>query len=356
MSFARTSTKSSSVGSSEDRRRAAPGEDQAPLETNLLVDITDQQCPLIFHEIYDVKMYGIEKCHPFDAGKWGRVYAKLKEWQLVSDDTIVRPNEATKDDLLIAHTKFYLASLYSPCILAKVIEVPIACIIPTCLTDKCVLKRLRYQVGGTVAASRLALERGWAVHLGGGFHHAYRSSGGGFCVYADISLALKILFTLQLIEKAMIVDVDAHQGNGHERDFGNDERVFILDVYNPRIYPWDHKAQESISRSVHVGSMTTDRDYLRLLNKHLTASLAEFKCDLVVYNAGTDSLEGDPLGRLNLSHECIVRRDELVFRLCKQNETPIVMLTSGGYLMESAEVIASSIRNLHEKELIQLKA
>ncbi|VDP41126.1 unnamed protein product [Heligmosomoides polygyrus] len=322
------------------------GSDRA-LQTQLLVSIADHQCPLVFHEIYDVKMFGIEKCHPFDAGKWGRIYAKLKEWQLVSDESIVRPNEATRNDLLIAHTKLYLGSLYSPCIVAKVTEVPIACIVPSCITDKYFLRRMRYQCGGTVAAARIALDRGWAVHLGGGFHHAHRSSGGGFCVYADISLALKILFALQFIGKAMIVDVDAHQ-----RDFGDDERVFILDVYNPRIYPFDHKAQEGISRSVHVGSMTSDREYLRLLKKHLTSSLAEFKCDLVVYNAGTDSLEGDPLGRLNLSPEA----NELVFRLCRQNETPIVMVTSGGYLMESADVIARSIRNLHEKELIQLNA
>ncbi|VDO37118.1 unnamed protein product [Haemonchus placei] len=250
----------------------------------------------------------------------------------------------------------YLGSLYSPCILAKVVEVPVACLLPHCITDKYFLKRMRYQVGGTVAACRIALDRNWAIHLGGGFHHAYRTNGGGFCVYADISLALKILFALQLIEKAMIVDVDAHQGNGHERDFGDDERVFILDIYNPRIYPRDHKAEEGISRSVHVGSMTSDREYLRLLKKNLAASLAEFKCDLVLYNAGTDSLEDDPLGCLNLSEECIVRRDELVFRLCKENTTPIAMVTSGGYLMSSAKVIAKSIRNLHQKELIHLKA
>ncbi|KAK6046541.1 hypothetical protein COOONC_15955, partial [Cooperia oncophora] len=95
---------------------------------------------------------------------------------------------------------------------------------------------------------------------------------------------------------------------------------------------------------------------IRLLKKNLTASLAEFKCDLVLFNAGTDSLEDDPLGCLNLSEECIVRRDELVFRLCKENAIPIAMVTSGGYLMSSANVIAKSIRNLHQKELIHLKA
>ncbi|KAK6012679.1 hypothetical protein OSTOST_22148, partial [Ostertagia ostertagi] len=165
-------------------------------------------------------------------------------------------------------TKFnfsYLGSLYSPCILAKVVEVPFACLLPHCISDKYFLKRMRYQVGGTVAACRIALDRGWAVHLGGGFHHAYRTNGGGFCVYADISLALKILFALQLIEKAMIVDVDAHQGNGHERDFGNDERVFILDIYNPRykINPItrDHKARRGFHGS-YCWFDDSDREYL----------------------------------------------------------------------------------------------
>ncbi|KHJ98735.1 hypothetical protein OESDEN_01284 [Oesophagostomum dentatum] len=178
----------------------------------------------------------------------------------------------------------------------------------------------RYQCGGTVAACHIALDRGWAIHLGGGFHHAHRSFGGGFCVYADISLALKILFALDLIRRALIVDLDAHQvrglfeililvtiqmlkGNGHERDFGGDPRVFILDVYNPRIYPWDHRASEGISRSVHVGSMTSDAEYLKLLKHSLSAALHQFSCELVVFNAGTDSLENDPLGLLRLSPE-----------------------------------------------------
>uniref|UniRef100_A0A0K0CVS2 Hist_deacetyl domain-containing protein n=1 Tax=Angiostrongylus cantonensis TaxID=6313 RepID=A0A0K0CVS2_ANGCA len=306
---------------------------------------------LIFHEIYDVKFFGLEKCHPFDSGKWGKVHAKLKSMFIYIHSFIYTVGLC----LSLLCTVIYLASLYSPCVLAKVIEVPIACLIPTCITDKYFLKRMRYQCGGTVAACRIALDRGWAVHLGGGFHHAYRSSGGGFCVYADISLALKILFGMRLIEKAMIIDLDAHQGNGHERDFGNDERVFILDVYNPRIYPRDHQAERGISRSVHVGSMTSDAEYLRLVKRHFSAALSQFKCDLVVYNAGTDSLDHDPLGCLSLSQECIIRRDELVFDLCRQNETPIAMLTSGGYLMESANTIACSVRNLHEKQLIQLK-
>ena len=71
------------------------------------------------------------------------------------------------------------------------------------------------QTGGTVLAAELALkpEHGWAINIGGGFHHACGYQGGGFCVYADISIALKAMFDKGKIQRAMIIDLDAHQAN-----------------------------------------------------------------------------------------------------------------------------------------------
>ena len=66
-------------------------------------------------------------------------------------------------------------------------------------------KPCRYQTGGSVLAAHLALEHGAAVNIGGGFHHASSRRGGGFCVFADITLALKFLFANGLIQRAMIV-------------------------------------------------------------------------------------------------------------------------------------------------------
>ncbi|KAK6046540.1 hypothetical protein COOONC_15954, partial [Cooperia oncophora] len=90
MSFTRSSTKSSSVRSDvASGRRQAPGSDRAA-GTELFVNITDDQCSLVFHEIYDVKMFGMEKCHPFDAGKWGRIYAKLKGRNNIANPTFLK--------------------------------------------------------------------------------------------------------------------------------------------------------------------------------------------------------------------------------------------------------------------------
>lgn len=50
------------------------------------------------------------------------------------------------------------------------------------------------QVGGTILAAKLAKERGWAINVGGGFHHCSGEKGGGFCAYADISLCIHFAF------------------------------------------------------------------------------------------------------------------------------------------------------------------
>lgn len=50
------------------------------------------------------------------------------------------------------------------------------------------------QVGGSIVAAKLAKERGWAINIGGGFHHCSAEKGGGFCAYADISLCIHFAF------------------------------------------------------------------------------------------------------------------------------------------------------------------
>jgi histone deacetylase 11 len=61
----------------------------------------------------------------------------------------------------------------------------------------------------------LAKKLGWAINLSGGFHHASFNMGGGFCVYPDISLAVHYIQTRLELKRVMIIDLDAHQGNGY---------------------------------------------------------------------------------------------------------------------------------------------
>uniref|UniRef100_A0A0N4U4Q8 Histone deacetylase 11 n=1 Tax=Dracunculus medinensis TaxID=318479 RepID=A0A0N4U4Q8_DRAME len=322
------------------------------LSSKLHISIKSDQWPIVYHHFYNISFFGIEKLHPFDSQKWGRVYAKLIESGMIREDQFVLASEATYNDLRVAHAACYLNSLNCSFNVARCVEVFFVAFLPSCIVDRYLLRSFRYQTGGSIMAAKLALERNWAINVGGGFHHASRTRGGGFCVYADITLALKFLFLKHLIKRAMIVDLDAHQGNGHERDFSGDRRVYIFDMFNCQIYPNDKIAREAITRPVPLLIGTSDGEYIQQLLDNLNNALLEFTADIIIYNAGTDCLDGDALGLLSLSAKAVIKRDEIVFGLARQHHIPIVMLTSGGYMRNSYEVIARSILNLHEKRLI----
>lgn len=236
---------------------------------------------------------------------------------------------------------------------ATITEIPPVIFLPNFLVQRKVLRPLRTQTGGTIMAGKLAVERGWAINVGGGFHHCSSDRGGGFCAYADITLAIKFLFErVEGISRATIIDLDAHQGNGHERDFMGDKRVYIMDVYNRHIYPGDRFAKEAIRRKVELEWGTEDEEYLEKVERNVRRSLQEHLPDVVVYNAGTDILEGDRLGGLSISPAGIVKRDEVVFRVVRAHDIPILMVTSGGYQKRTARIIADSILNLHDLGLI----
>lgn len=302
---------------------------------------------------YNITFMGLEKLHPFDAGKWGKVINFLKEEKLLSDGMLVEAREASEEDLLVVHTRRYLNELKWSFVVATITEIPPVIFLPNFLVQRKVLRPLRTQTGGTIMAGKLAVERGWAINVGGGFHHCSSDRGGGFCAYADITLAIKFLFErVEGVSRATIIDLDAHQGNGHERDFMGDRRVYIMDVYNRHIYPGDRFAKEAIRRKVELEWGTEDEEYLEKVERNVRRSLQEHLPDVVVYNAGTDVLEGDRLGGLSISPAGIVKRDEVVFRLVRAHDIPILMVTSGGYQKRTARIIADSILNLHDLGLI----
>ncbi|OAY54095.1 histone deacetylase 2 [Manihot esculenta] len=353
--FFRSRKMSSSSSSTSPTADAATLRRNRILSSKLYFDVLPSKVPLIYSSAYDISFLGIEKLHPFDSSKWGRVCRFLIVDGVLNKNSIVEPLEASKDDLLVVHSESYLSSLKSSPNVAMIIEVPPVALFPNCLVQQKVLFPFRKQVGGTILAAKLAKEQGWAINVGGGFHHCSSEKGGGFCAYADISLCIHFAFVRLNISRVMIIDLDAHQGNGHEMDFSNDSRVYILDMYNPGIYPFDFEARRYIDQKVEVASGTTTNVYLRKLDEALElADQKKFDPELVVYNAGTDILDGDPLGRLKVSPDGITARDEKVFRFARERNAPLVMLTSGGYMKSSARVIADSIVNLSKKCLIDL--
>eukprot|EP00916_Digyalum_oweni_P002452 GHVL01004532.1.p1 GENE.GHVL01004532.1~~GHVL01004532.1.p1 ORF type:complete len:195 (+),score=51.24 GHVL01004532.1:374-958(+) len=180
-------------------------------------------------------------------------------------------------------------------------------------------------------------------------HHAHRDGGGGWCLYADISLAVKKIQKKISIKKWMVIDLDVHQGNGICRDKNNffGENLHIFDMFGDHLYPDDSFAASFINTSIDVYPEMNDEEYISTLKAKLPKAVDSHKPQLIVYNAGTDILKGDPLnGGVSVTVSGVVIRDEFVFLTALSRNVPIVMLLSGGYSSSSVTAVSKSINNL----------
>jgi len=302
--------------------------------------------PIIFSKHYDITLLGLQRLHPFDSEKYGRVYRYLVNKVGVDKDCFYIPEIVSEKELLSVHTKEYLSSLNHSINIASIAELMMISLVPNFVLQGRVLKPMKYATGGTILGCQLAMEYGWAINLSGGYHHAKSESGGGFCFFADIPIAVYKLFKENPELSIMIVDFDAHQGNGYASIFRDDTRIHVFDVYNEEIYPYDVETKRYIEFEYPVKSYIEDRKYLSLLEGELGGAMVKSKPNLIVYNAGTDVLRGDPLGCMSISGDGIVKRDEIVFRNALNNKIPIVMVLSGGYTKKSAAIIGRSIENI----------
>ena len=316
------------------------------------------QIPIIYRDEYNIaELYGLENKHIYRSDRWKNAITYLIKLNTnnLNITNFVSPNEASEKDLTLVHSPDYLTSLTNNIIINKIMETLYVGNIPNNILQKNLLKPFRYQTGGSVLAGKLAMERGWSINIGGGFHHAHREGGGGFCFYADVMLTVQFIlnFYKKKIKKVMIIDLDAHQANGIERDIMRQasDKFYILDVYNSFIYPSDIEAKKAINCNVELSNSIQDEEYLKKVETCVENGLTQFNPDIVIYIAGSGILDTDSLGRMSISREGLIRRDEIVFTKVISKKIPIITLMGGGL---NEFYFIDSILNLNEKKLISL--
>ena len=209
------------------------------------------------------------------------------------------------------------------------------------------VQRAYASVGGTVSAALHAMEYGWGATLGGGTHHALRSEGAGFCVFNDIAVAIHVLRKRHLIQRAAVIDLDVHQGDGTAEIFQNDPDVFTLSIHCDSNFPF-RKKQSRLDVALPDG--VEDVQYLRRLDEVLPAIFG-FRPDIIFYQSGVDPLATDVLGRLSLTHQGLIRRDRKVLHAARNYGAPFVLTSGGGYsrpIELSAEAHANTYRTAWE--------
>jgi histone deacetylase 11 len=192
---------------------------------------------MVYCEKYEIHLGGLERLHAFDIHKYSKIQKQLLKDKLLHRRDFYVPAPLTREQILLVHTEGFLQSLKTPGTVAGYLEAPIAGFLSAEMIDRNVLAAFRHASGGTIVAARLALEHGIAVNLGGGYHHAKPAEGEGFCVYADMPIAIRTLQREKRIRRALVVDLDVHQGNGTIVCCKDDPTVFTFSMHQRDIYP-----------------------------------------------------------------------------------------------------------------------
>ena len=104
------------------------------------------------------------------------------------------------------------------------------------------------KAAGTYQTSRLALDKAFCFYFAGGMHHAQYDRGGGFCLINDIVIAIRRLQAEGLIDRAWVVDLDAHKGDGTAALTANDDSITTLSVHMAHGWPLDQPQMDEMGR------------------------------------------------------------------------------------------------------------
>lgn len=260
--------------------------------------------------------------HRFPMPKYALLRQRLLGEGTLREDDLVASDPIALDALLLAHDRAYVDSVVSGELCQDAV---LRLGFPW---SEQLVNRSRASVYGTVGAARAALCDGVAGNLAGGTHHAFADHGEGYCVFNDHAVAIRLLQLEGLIDRAAVVDLDVHQGNGTAAMFAGDPSVFTFSMHGARNYPF--RKQRS-SLDVELPDGCEDAEYLGLLARHLPEVLDASRADLVLYQGGVDPLAQDSLGRLLLTHEGLRARDRMVLEAARDRGIPVVLTLGGGY-------------------------
>ncbi len=274
------------------------------------------ELPIVNHKDYVAK---IDDDHKFPIKKFGQLANYLIEEKIVSK--FYEPIPCSIETLKKAHSEKYILNIKNKSLSEKEINK-----IGFPLNDS-VIKRSFIATGGTVLASKLAINFGLACNTAGGSHHANFDGGAGYCVFNDVAVAANYLLSRGLANKILIVDLDVHQGNGNSDIFKDNQNVFTFSMHSKSNYP----AKKSLSDlDVELKDNMEDKEYLDILKFNL-ANLNDENFDFVFYIAGVDIHYNDRLGKLSISDEGINLRDNIVIDNFFSKRIPICGVLGGGY-------------------------
>lgn len=297
--------------------------------------------PLIYHSIYS--QLPLPEGHRYPIQKYQLLYEAITQqrecdprWKQAFQ--FVEPSPLSAECVKQVHCHDYIDALFSGALPApkmRRIGFP---------WSETLVSRTLTSAGGTSETVEQSAKHGVAIHLSGGYHHAHKDFGSGFCLINDLVLAAKRALTLEGIEKVIVIDSDVHHGDGTATLCEQEENIVTLSFHCDKNFPArkpDSDLDVALSRN------TGDEEFLSTFRSVVEMAISIHQPDLILYDAGVDIHHEDELGYFDVSTEAIYERDKFMFSLAKDNGLPIACVVGGGYRTNHGDLVPVHMQLIH---------
>lgn len=304
------------------------------------------EVPIFYHKNLKEYNFGIE--HPFQGERF-EVFIKFLKAKIGDNLKILEAEPATKDDLLLICKKDYIdfvEKYYKNCSEGKIFDERAFNFlspdnIPSSKSGNVALAN-KVIIGQVKNGCDLILEDKYRkiVVLGGGLHHAKPSFGEGFCVFNDVAFAAKYLIEKYNLKRILILDTDAHAGNGTKEYFYRDNRVLFIDVHqDPRtLYPGTGFIEEigegegkGFTLNIPLPPYSGRDSYDIVFKEIIEPVVYKFKPQIIIRNGGSDPHFSDRLTQLGLCLSDFLMIGREVRKMAEICSGKVIDLIASGY-------------------------
>ncbi|MFZ9858059.1 MAG: histone deacetylase [Roseiflexaceae bacterium] len=268
--------------------------------------------------------------HRFPSQKYRLLRERVTNASWILGHQLVEPEAISREDLVRVHDGAYVDRVLCGQLSATEVRR-----IGFPWSEAMVERSLR-ATGATYMATIAALRDGRSVTLAGGTHHACIGHGEGYCVFNDCAVSALAMHARGVVRRVLVIDLDVHQGNGTADIMRHHEWCYTFSMHAAKNYPFRKIASDC---DIEFADGTGDDEYLSTLHTALDYVWASSRPDVVYYLAGADPFKGDSLGRLALTKQGLLARDQMVIHRAHQEGVPLVVTMAGGYGIDILDTV-----------------
>lgn len=289
--------------------------------------------------------------HPESAKRLRTIVKELKKSRLrgVENWRFVKPEKARLEDVELVHGMEYIELVENVCrsggglldVEGDTVASPES------------FEVALYAVGGTLKAVNLVMkekfQNAFALVRPPG-HHAGKYRACGFCIFNNVAIAAEHLLKKFRLKRVLILDIDAHHGNGTQENFYETSKVLYISLHqDPRDFPGTGFTDEigegeglGYNVNIPLPFRTNDQIYLKAINEVVKPIIRQYKPQFMLVSAGLDGHYMDPVASLSLSALCYQEVYETIVNLASEIcEGKLVLVLEGGYSLNFVGKIAA---------------